>query len=130
MRVFVFHASLERDCAGADRAGISVDRRDGVDLVQGDFLTSFAEGSIGSGDAALELTRMLGNAGTNGTSGTSQWDHMLLNAVSLETYVDFGPQVSRSPASQAMGQTLTGSGSSYRTVQARGASRSRSCRGW
>jgi hypothetical protein len=46
-----------------------------VDLVQGDFLTSFAEGSIGSGDAALELTRMLGNAGTNGTSGTSQWDH-------------------------------------------------------
>jgi hypothetical protein len=44
----------------------------GVDLVKGDFLTSFPEGSIGSGEAELALLRMVGAIGSNGTQGSSQ----------------------------------------------------------
>ncbi|CUS44669.1 MAG: RHS repeat-associated core domain-containing protein [Pseudomonadota bacterium] len=85
----------------------------GVDLVQGDFLTSFAEGSIGSGQSALELLRVLGNTSVNGTPGMSQWDHILLNVVSSGTYIDFGTRTAKFPDAQARGETLSGSGSSY-----------------
>ncbi|WEJ99948.1 MAG: hypothetical protein P0Y59_24140 [Candidatus Sphingomonas phytovorans] len=85
----------------------------GVDMVQGDFLTSFAEGSIGSGQAALELMRVLGNTSFNGTTGASQWDHILLNVVSSGTYIDFGTRTAKFPDAQARGETLSGSGSSY-----------------
>ena len=37
-----------------------------------DFLTSFPEGSIGSGEAELVLLRMVGAIGGNGTRATSQ----------------------------------------------------------
>jgi hypothetical protein len=57
----------------------------GVDLVRGDFLTSFPEGSIGSGEAELALLRMVGATGSNGTAGSSQWDHILFNIVSSGT---------------------------------------------
>lgn len=87
--------------------------QNGVDLVQGDFLTSFAEGSIGSGQAALELLRVVGNTSFNGTNGMSQWDHILLNVVSSGTYIDFGTRTVRFPDAQARGETLSGSGSSY-----------------
>lgn len=87
--------------------------QNGVDLVQGDFLTSFAEGSIGSGQAALELLRVVGNSGFNGTTGMSQWDHILLNVVSSGTYIDFGTRTAKFPDAQARGETLSGSGSSY-----------------
>src|SRR4051812_38566308 len=50
----------------------------GVDLTQGDFLTSFSEGSVGSGAASLALLRMAGHYGPTGFSGTSQWDRTLL----------------------------------------------------
>jgi RHS repeat-associated protein len=85
----------------------------GVDMVEGDFVTSFVEGSIGSGDGRLELLRMLGNTGTNGTTGASQWDFMLLNVVPSGTYVDFGSRLAKFPAAQARGETLTGGGSAY-----------------
>src|SRR4051812_13209205 len=62
----------------------------GVDLTRGDFLTSFPEGSIGSGEAELALLRMIGATGTNGSPGYSQWDHIVLNIVSSGMYVDFG----------------------------------------
>jgi YD repeat-containing protein len=85
----------------------------GVDLVEGDFVTSIVEGSIGSGDAKLELRRMLGNTGTNGTVGASQWDMILFNITPSGTYVDFGDRLAKFPGAQARGQTLTGSGGSY-----------------
>lgn len=85
----------------------------GVDLVQGDFIARFTEGSIGSGQAALELMRVLGNTGTNGTTGMSQWDHILLNVVSSGTYIDFGTRTAKFPDAQARGETLSGSGGSY-----------------
>ena len=85
----------------------------GVDLVRGDFITSFPEGSIGSGDAELALLRMLGATGTNGTNGSSQWDHMLLHVNSSGTYVDFGSRHDKFPGSESRGAALSGSGKNY-----------------
>jgi RHS repeat-associated protein len=85
----------------------------GVDLVKGDFLTSFPEGSIGSGEAELTLLRMLGATGSNGTQSSSQWDHILLNIVSSGTYVDFGSRNDKFPGAESRGASLAGSGSSY-----------------
>ncbi|HEX9947116.1 MAG TPA: hypothetical protein VGA98_06205, partial [Allosphingosinicella sp.] len=85
----------------------------GVDLVKGDFLTSFAEGSIGSGDGELALLRMLGATGSNGTQGSSQWDHILFNIVSSGTYVDFGSRSDKFPGAETRGASLAGSGNSY-----------------
>ncbi len=45
----------------------------GVDLVWGDFVMAFAEGTIGSGEAALTLMR------SSGQSLASQWDGMSLH---------------------------------------------------
>ncbi len=85
----------------------------GVDLVKGDFLTSFAEGSIGSGQAELALLRMLGATGSNGTPGSSQWDHILFYIVSSGTYVDFGSRQDKFPGAESRGAALAGSGNSY-----------------
>ncbi len=85
----------------------------GVDLVKGDFLSSFAEGSIGSGDAELALLRMVGVIGGNGTLGTSQWDRMLFSISSSGTYIDFGPRVDKFSGAESRGSSLTGSGDSY-----------------
>ncbi|MFL6843483.1 MAG: hypothetical protein ACJ8ER_01215, partial [Allosphingosinicella sp.] len=85
----------------------------GVDLVKGDFLTSFPEGSIGSGEAELALLRMVGATGTNGTRGLSQFDHIMLNSSSTGTYVDFGSRNDAFPAANARGATLSGGGDSY-----------------
>ncbi|HEY0130449.1 MAG TPA: hypothetical protein VGB57_03520, partial [Allosphingosinicella sp.] len=85
----------------------------GVDLVKGDFLTSFPEGSIGSGEAELVLLRMLGATGTNGTQGSSQWDHILFNIVSSGTYVDFGSRNDKFPGAETRGASLAGSGNFY-----------------
>jgi RHS repeat-associated protein len=86
----------------------------GVDLVRGDFLTSFVEGSIGSGEAELALLRMVGATGSNGTTGSSQWDHIFFNIVPSGTYVDFGSRNDRFPGAESRGASLTGSGNSYR----------------
>jgi YD repeat-containing protein len=85
----------------------------GVDLVRGDFLTSFAEGSIGSGEAELALLRMVGAIGGNGTTGTSQWDHMLFSLTGSNAFVDFGSRVDKFPGAESRGASLSGSGSSY-----------------
>jgi RHS repeat-associated protein len=85
----------------------------GVDLVRGDFLTSFAEGSIGSGQAELALLRMLGAIGSNGTRGSSQWDHILFNLASSGTYVEFGSRSDKFPGAESRGAALSGSGNSY-----------------
>ncbi|MEA3052855.1 MAG: hypothetical protein QOG72_1758 [Sphingomonadales bacterium] len=82
----------------------------GVDLVLGDFLTGFPEGSIGSGEAELALFRMVGATGSNGSPGFSQWDHILLNATAAGTWVDFGSRSDRFPGAESRGATLTGSG--------------------
>ncbi|MBV8685761.1 MAG: RHS repeat-associated core domain-containing protein [Alphaproteobacteria bacterium] len=85
----------------------------GVDVVKGDFLASFAEGSIGSGEAELALLRMVGATGTNGSPGFSQFDHMLLSVGASGTYVDFGPRADKFPGAEARGATLSGGGDSY-----------------
>jgi len=85
----------------------------GVDLVKGDFLTSFPEGSIGSGEAELVLLRMVGAIGGNGTLGTSQWDRMIFNITSSGTYVDFGSRVDKFPGAESRGSSLAGSDDSY-----------------
>ncbi|MGZ8287378.1 MAG: hypothetical protein ACXWUQ_17370, partial [Allosphingosinicella sp.] len=85
----------------------------GVDLVKGDFLTSFPEGSIGSGEAELALLRMVGAIGSNGTRGSSQWDHILFNIVSSNAYVDFGSRHDKFPDAASRGAALSGSGDSY-----------------
>ncbi|HEX8064070.1 MAG TPA: hypothetical protein VF535_12755, partial [Allosphingosinicella sp.] len=85
----------------------------GVDLVRGDFLTSFAEGSIGSGEAELALLRMVGAIGGNGTRATSQWDHILFSTGTAGTFVDFGSRVDKFPGAESRGAALSGSGDSY-----------------
>src|SRR5215210_5778755 len=50
----------------------------GVDLVQGDLITSLTEGSIGSGAAALPLNRRFGNLQGINSGGTTQWDRIVL----------------------------------------------------
>jgi RHS repeat-associated protein len=85
----------------------------GVDLVRGDFLTSFPEGSIGAGDAELALLRMLGATGGSGTAGSSQWDHIVLSIVSSGTWVDFGSRTDKFPGAEVRGATLSGSANSY-----------------
>ncbi|MEA3009018.1 MAG: hypothetical protein QOJ91_710, partial [Sphingomonadales bacterium] len=85
----------------------------GVDLVRGDFLTSFAEGSIGSGEAELALLRMLGATGNVGSPGSSQWDHILFNIVSSGTYVNFGSRQDKFPGAESRGASLSGSGDFY-----------------
>lgn len=90
----------------------------GVDLVKGDFITSFAEGSIGSSDGQLALLRLMGAIGQSGTRGTSQWDHIFFSLVSSTSQtVDFGARMDSFPAAAARGASLTGSGDSwvYRT---------------
>jgi RHS repeat-associated protein len=84
-----------------------------VDLVRGDFLTSFPEGSIGSGEAELTLLRMIGATGTNGIPGSSQWDNIIFSIVSSGTYVDFGSRVDKFPGAESRGASLAGSGGSY-----------------
>ncbi|MET1112020.1 MAG: hypothetical protein ABWX67_10895, partial [Allosphingosinicella sp.] len=85
----------------------------GVDLVKGDFLTSFPEGSIGSGEAELVLLRMVGAIGGNGTRATSQWDHILFSVTSTAAYVDFGSRMDTFPGAESRGAALSGSGDSY-----------------
>ncbi|HEX6375760.1 MAG TPA: RHS repeat domain-containing protein, partial [Allosphingosinicella sp.] len=53
----------------------------GVDLVHGDFVMAFAEGSIGSGDGELALVRTgigSGNGSWHVSSGGHQWDGLYL----------------------------------------------------
>jgi hypothetical protein len=85
----------------------------GVDLVKGDFLSSFPEGSIGSGEAELALLRMVGAIGSNGTRGSSQWDHILFNLTSTAAYVDFGSRNDKFPGAESRGAALSGSGADY-----------------
>lgn len=86
----------------------------GVDLTRGDFLTSFPEGSVGSGEAALALLRMVGATSSSGSRGTSQWDNILLNAIQNNgIYVDFGSRSDKFPGAELRGATLSGSGTAY-----------------
>ncbi|HYW15956.1 MAG TPA: hypothetical protein VE891_07360, partial [Allosphingosinicella sp.] len=92
----------------------------GVDLVKGDFLTSFPEGSIGSGEAELALLRMVGALGGNGTRATSQWDHILFSTGAAGSFVDFGSRVDKFPGAESRGAALSGSGDSYQYRSADG----------
>jgi RHS repeat-associated protein len=92
----------------------------GVDLVKGDFLTSFPEGSIGSGEAELALLRMVGAIGSNGTPATSQWDHILFSTGTAGTYVDFGSRVDKFPGAESRGAALSGSDDYYQYRSADG----------
>ncbi len=92
----------------------------GVDLVRGDFLTSFPEGSIGSGEAELALLRMVGAIGSNGTQSTSQWDHILFSIASTGTYVDFGSRADKFPGAESRGAALSGSDDLYQYRSADG----------
>jgi len=92
----------------------------GVDLARGDFLTSFPEGSVGSGEAELALLRMVGAIGTNGTTGSSQWDHMLFSISGSNAYVDFGSRVDAFPGAESRGAALTGSDGDYQYRSADG----------
>jgi hypothetical protein len=85
----------------------------GVDLVRGDFLTSFPEGSIGSGEAELALLRMIGATGQNGTDGDSQFDHIMLHVAASDTWVDFGSRKDKFPGAESRGAALSGSGKNY-----------------
>lgn len=82
----------------------------GVDIVQGDFLTSFSEGSIGSGAAMLDLRRLVGNFQSTPFSGTSQWDQMMLEVVGTTTYVYSNGRKDTFPGAESRGSTLTGTG--------------------
>jgi RHS repeat-associated protein len=94
----------------------------GVDLVRGDFLLSFVEGSIGSGEAELALVRTAGSA----AGGPSQWDGIDLRltrshaggaatvtvtmATKSERFTESGGAFS---SSLAMGATLAGGGGGF-----------------
>ena len=92
----------------------------GVDLVRGDFVLSFLEGSIGSDDAALPLIRRTGSA----AGGPSQWDGITFQmttsggtqtvTVTLgnesETFTGSNGSYS---SSLVLGSTLTGGGSRF-----------------
>jgi len=80
----------------------------GVDLVRGDFVTSFPEGSIGSDEAELVLLRMVGNIGNAGSRGSSQWDNILLQVTPNGTaFVDFGARSDTFPGAESRGVALT-----------------------
>ena len=86
----------------------------GVDLTKGDYLSSFVEGSIGSGDGELVLQRVIRSSGISGPIGNSQWDNILLNIVSGSgTFVDFGNVSYKFPGAESRGSTLAGGGSTY-----------------
>ncbi len=93
----------------------------GVDLVRGDYLLSFVEGSIGSGEAELALVRTAGSA----AGGPSHWDGIGLSltrpyaggpatvtvtlANKSERFTESGGTFT---SSLAIGSTLTGGGGS------------------
>jgi RHS repeat-associated protein len=94
----------------------------GVDLVRGDYLLTFTEGSIGSGPAELALARTAGSA----ASGASQWDGISLqltrtHAGGPETVtVNLGNHAERFTGSGgsysssiSLGSTLSGGGSNF-----------------
>ncbi|HKH43215.1 MAG TPA: hypothetical protein VKM72_00980, partial [Thermoanaerobaculia bacterium] len=86
----------------------------GVDLVQGDLITSLTEGSIGSGAAALPLNRRFGNLQGIKSGGTTQWDRIVLQYLPGNgTFVEFGGRNDKFPGAEVRGATLTGSGGSY-----------------
>ncbi|HEX8449435.1 MAG TPA: hypothetical protein VF652_07580, partial [Allosphingosinicella sp.] len=85
----------------------------GVDLVKGDFLTSFAEGSIGSGESELALLRMLGSIAAGGAKGSSQFDNITFNLSPSGNFVQFGTRADMFPAAESRGASLTGSVNQY-----------------
>ncbi|HEX9946130.1 MAG TPA: RHS repeat-associated core domain-containing protein [Allosphingosinicella sp.] len=91
----------------------------GVDLVRGDFLTSFPEGAIGSGEAELALLRMVGAVGSqDGTRNDSQYDRILLHLVSSNTYVNFGSRRDAFPGAESRGATLSASNTNNQQYRA------------
>jgi hypothetical protein len=85
----------------------------GVDLVKGDFLTSFAEGSVGSGDSELALFRMLGSIASGGAKGSSQFDNITFNLSPSGDFVQFGTRADMFPGAESRGASLTGSGAQF-----------------
>ena len=82
----------------------------GVDVVRGDYLLSFVEGSIGSGAGRLALERRVGQ------SGPSQWDGVTFTL--SRAYAGATPKVSISlPTSY---ENFTLSGTSYVSATQRG----------
>ncbi|QAY77165.1 RHS repeat-associated core domain-containing protein [Sphingosinicella sp. BN140058] len=85
----------------------------GVDVVGGDFVTSFKEGSIGTGQAELALLRMVGSIGSYSQRGTSQWDNIRLEKSSSGIRVVLGTRVDKFPGAEARGAVLIGGDASY-----------------
>ncbi len=85
----------------------------GVDLTQGDYVMGLKEGSIGSGDAELELIRDNGYfSGANG----HRWDSVFLSEFSAKRSVSFGQSAewfTGTSSQQGNGSTLTLVGSDY-----------------
>ena len=86
----------------------------GVDVVQGDFQTSFPEGTIGSSDAELALLQMVGQYGSFG--GNSQFDNIYLAKTSTQTWVHFGTRGDVFPGAESRGATLLPDGTTYRAA--------------
>ena len=86
----------------------------GVDLVQGDLVVSFAEGSIGSGEGTLTLMRMISSPQS---TGVSQWDRISLVATPTTKSVTVGFTTDTFPGAEARGSILTAgpAGYEYRT---------------
>lgn len=91
----------------------------GVDLVWGDFVMAFAEGTIGNGDAALTLMR------SSGKSMASQWDGMFFHrevSGGIATYeIGFGNGRKDTFTGPALGSTYTavkGNGASLTKISA------------
>lgn len=83
--------------------------QNGVDVVNGSALVSFAEGSIGSVEGQLILMRILGATNTGGTQGASQWDRVLYWTNYSSQQVDFGTRRDVFPGAEARGATVSGS---------------------
>ncbi len=88
----------------------------GVDLVRGDVIKNFTEGSIGSGAGELKLVRTLGL----GSPGTNQWDRIRLTVSGSNIYVDFGLRNDKFPGAESRGAKISGSGASYQYTSADG----------
>jgi RHS repeat-associated protein len=96
----------------------------GVDLTHGDFLLSFVEGSIGSGDAQLALVRTsIGaeNRLVHNPTGGHQWDNIYLTrspklggGVSISVNRGARHELFEGPGTLPSGSSLAAEGTGYR----------------
>jgi len=89
----------------------------GVDVTWGDYVTNFVEGSIGSGQAKLELIRNAQWRGgpTDTSSNNLNWDRIFLTQGTGSIDINIGSRFEQftSTGSLPSGSTLSGGGDSY-----------------